>query len=72
MNLFRFCTSGYECLHTIQIGGASSFKAPGIVENELGVALKDHFVLDIVKSTLMANQFTIGNKYNNIPSQRAL
>ena len=33
------------------------------MENELGVASKDHFVLDIVKPTLMVNQLVIGNKY---------
>jgi hypothetical protein len=63
MHLSFLCTPGYECLNTVQFGGTSSFKAARIMENELRVASKDHFVLDIVKSTLMVNQLVIGNKY---------
>jgi hypothetical protein len=63
MHLSFLCAFGYECLDTVQFGCSSSFKATRIVENELGVASKDHIVLDIVKSTLMVNQLVIGKKY---------
>jgi hypothetical protein len=56
MKLFHFCTSGYECLHTIQFGGTSSFKATGIVENELRIALENQLILDVVFSTLHSSQ----------------
>ena len=66
MHLFAhfslLCASGYEYLHTVQFGGASSFEPARIVENELGVASEDHFVLDVVKSTLVANLLVIGYK----------
>ena len=63
MQLPFLCTPGDECLYTVQFSCASSFKSARIVENELGVASKYHFVLDIVKTTLIVNQLLIGNKY---------
>lgn len=56
MNLIRqalpFRTLGDKCFHIFQLIGTASFKPLRLVENESGVAAKDHLVFDVMDSAL--------------------
>ena len=53
VKLFLSCALGDEVFHNMQFIDAPSFKTTGVVEYEAWVALENHFILDIVSSSLI-------------------
>ena len=53
VKLFLSCALGDEVFHNMQFIDAPSFKTTRVVEYEAWVALENHFILDIVSSSLI-------------------
>jgi hypothetical protein len=50
--LFLSCTLSNEVFHNMQFINTPSLKTTGVVKYEAWVALENHFILDIVNSSL--------------------
>ena len=55
-------TFGDKRLHALQLVDTSRFETTGIVKTETRVAPKDHFVLDVMESTLKASVWVRGKR----------